>query len=95
VIRYPGAGAPLGRLFYTRAVMTETAPADVKIYHARDPRFPHDPTSDQLYKDERFEAYRALGESAARRALELSGRVLPRPSVDCPSAAPNSPLSSR
>jgi hypothetical protein len=74
-IAYPGDHAPAGKLYYARTVMTEGVPADVLAYHARNPRFPHDPTADQLYKDERFEAYRALGARAARSALDLSGRV--------------------
>jgi predicted acylesterase/phospholipase RssA len=71
-IRYPGAGAPAARLHYARTVMTAGSPADVLAYHQRDPRFPHDPTVDQLYKDERFEAYRALGARAARSALDAA-----------------------
>lgn len=74
-VTYPRADAPPAQLYYTRAVMTSDLPADVVSYHARDPRFPHDPTSDQLYADERFEAYRALGANAATHALRQSGRL--------------------
>jgi hypothetical protein len=36
------------------------------------PERPHDPTADQLYKDQRFEAYRALGARAAQNAVAAS-----------------------
>jgi hypothetical protein len=74
-VTYPGAGAPSGKIYFTRAVMTAGLPADVITYHRRDPRFPQDPTTDQLYHDQRFEAYRALGGCAATHALETSGRI--------------------
>jgi hypothetical protein len=73
-ITYPNEGAPPAKLYYARCVMTEDAPADVTVYHRRDPRFPHDPTADQLYTDQRFEAYRGLGALAAIKALEKSHR---------------------
>jgi hypothetical protein len=74
-VRYPGADAPTAHIYYARAVMTADVPADVLSYHARDPQFPHDSTSDQLYPDQRFEAYRALGACAAQHALRRSGRT--------------------
>ena len=74
-IEYPGEDAPPARIHFARAVMTAGLPADVAAYHARDPRFPQDPTTDQLYLDQRFEAYRALGASAATHALQQSGRL--------------------
>jgi hypothetical protein len=69
-IVYPN-GAPRGKLYYARLVMTEKVPTDVMAYKNRDTRFPHDPTTDQLYTDQRFEAYRALGAKAATSALTL------------------------
>ncbi len=68
-IRFPGG--ELGTLVYVRSVMTVTAPHDVRAYHELDPKFPHNSTGDQLYTDQRFEAYRALGRGAAQRALGL------------------------
>jgi hypothetical protein len=68
-VTFPGKGAPSGRLYYSRPVIAREASADVVAYHTRDPRFPHDPTGDQLYTDQRFEAYRALGVQAARSAI--------------------------
>lgn len=60
-----------GVLYYARNVMTSKAPWDVRARHVEDPTFPHDPTTDQLYTDQKFESYRALGARAATRALEL------------------------
>ena len=70
-IKYPGEHPLEATLYYARLVLTATAPADVLAYHSQDARFPHDPTTDQLYTDQRFEAYRALGADAALSALSL------------------------
>jgi hypothetical protein len=69
-IRYPDGTE--GRIYYARPAITESAPADVTVYHRQDDRFPRDPTGDQLYTGQRFEAYRALGLSAGRHALEAA-----------------------
>ncbi len=60
-----------GRLIYARTVVTKDAPWDVQAYHATDAKFPNDPTADQLYTDQKFEAYRALGYLAGRNAITL------------------------
>jgi hypothetical protein len=74
-IRYPPAddGTPglVGTLVYARTVMTEGVPWDVHAYHEADPTFPHHSTADQLYTDQKFEAYRELGWSAGHRAVKL------------------------
>jgi len=62
-----------GVLYYARNVMTSRAPWDVRARHIEDPTFPHDPTTDQLYTDQKFESYRALGAQAGTRALRLAG----------------------
>jgi hypothetical protein len=64
---------PEGRLVYVRNAMTETAPWDVRAHHKADPRFPNNPTIDQFYTDQKFEAYRVLGSRAAERATEEMG----------------------
>jgi hypothetical protein len=71
-IIYPGTDTPKATLYYARLVMTETTPPDAVAYHGTDPHFPHDPTTDQLYTDQRFEAYRALGANAASTAVSLA-----------------------
>ena len=68
-ITYPDGTA--GTLVYARTVMTAAAPWDVHAYHDADRAFPHDPTADQLYTDQKFEAYRALGACAGAHAYAL------------------------
>lgn len=58
-----------GNLIYVRSQVTADAPWDVRAYRQRYPRFPNDSTVNQLYTDEKFEAYRALGMHNARAAL--------------------------
>ncbi len=60
-----------GRLIYVRSVLTEGAPHDITAYHDLDPEFPHNSTGDQLYTDQRFEAYRKLGHRAGRDAVDV------------------------
>ncbi|HEX6456717.1 MAG TPA: hypothetical protein VF009_09400, partial [Solirubrobacterales bacterium] len=69
-IRYPGGTE--GHIYYARPTISKKAPPDVVVYHRQDPRFPRDPTGDQLYTGQRFEAYRALGLSAGRSAVEAA-----------------------
>lgn len=59
------------RLLYARTVVTGAATWDVLSFRRRDPRFPNHSTADQLYSDERFEAYRSLGRLAGREAVAL------------------------
>lgn len=61
-------GKKVGRLVYAPTVVTAKVPWDVLAYRAKDPVFPHHSTADQLYSDERFEAYRALGEHIGEKA---------------------------
>jgi hypothetical protein len=63
-------GGREGVLIYARCVMTADAPWDVVAHHREDPSFPHNSTVDQLYTDQKFESYRALGALAARNAVE-------------------------
>ena len=61
-------GVVVGRLVYAPTVLTHHVPWDVRAYKEADPVFPHHSTGDQLYTDQRFEAYRALGEYAGEKA---------------------------
>jgi hypothetical protein len=63
-------GEVVGRLVYAPTVLTHNVPWDVRAYKDADPIFPHHSTGDQLYTDQRFEAYRALGEHAGERARQ-------------------------
>jgi hypothetical protein len=71
-IKYPpedGKAGVKGKLVYVRNTMTAKAPMDVQAHHETDPRFPNNPTVDQLYTDQKFEAYRGLGEVAGANAI--------------------------
>jgi hypothetical protein len=76
-IKFPsteeGKEGVVGKLVYVRNAMTETVPWDVRAHHQADPRFPNNSTVDQLYTDQKFEAYRVLGSRAAKRATEAMG----------------------
>ncbi|HEU4736257.1 MAG TPA: patatin-like phospholipase family protein [Solirubrobacterales bacterium] len=73
-IKYPpranGEPGATGTLVYVRNTMTDRAPWDVRAHHESDPRFPNNPTVDQLYTDQKFEAYRVLGAKAGASAYE-------------------------
>jgi hypothetical protein len=58
-----------GVLIYARCVLTAKAPWDVMAHHNEDHSFPHNSTVDQLYTDQKFESYRALGEFVAGNAI--------------------------
>jgi len=60
---------PDGKLIYARQLLTAEAPQDVHAHAKRNPKFPHDPTSDQFLTDQSFESYRAIGRLAAENAL--------------------------
>ena len=68
--RFRYANGVPGVLVYARTVMTEAVPFDVTAYHEADPLFPHNSTADQLYNDQKFEAYRALGWCAGGHAAD-------------------------
>jgi hypothetical protein len=70
-------GEPSGRLILAKAGVTHSAPADVRSWKDRDAPFPTHGTVSQLYTEERFEAYRALGAHIARGAIETMRGVEP------------------
>jgi hypothetical protein len=74
-IRYPRG--QIGTLVYARTVVTPEAPYDVQAFRIRDKQFPHHSTLDQLYTDEKFEAYRELGAQAGRAAISEADRLRP------------------
>ena len=49
--------------------MTASAPWDVQAFQEKDKLFPNDSIFDQLFNDEKFQAYRALGARTTERAL--------------------------
>jgi hypothetical protein len=84
-----------GDLIFVKTAIIQEAPADVLAYRDRDPLFPSNPTTDQLYGDEKFEAYRRLGAFSADRALHQFDVVLaerggnPLPQAKPPSGRPS------
>ncbi len=59
-----------GVLVFAKAAITRDSPEDLKSYRERDTKFPTHPTSDQLFNDARFEAYRTMGAHAAMGAAK-------------------------
>ncbi|HZQ84331.1 MAG TPA: hypothetical protein VFA83_05815 [Acidimicrobiales bacterium] len=59
-----------GTLVHVKLGVPHDAPTDVLTFHRKHPTFPCDPTLNQLYTGERFDAYRTLGEFSAMRAVE-------------------------
>lgn len=58
-----------GVLIFAKAAVTKDAPWDVRAFHQSDKKFPNHSTFDQLFDDQKFESYRALGSHTARRAI--------------------------
>ena len=77
---------------YARTVMTETVPLDVTAYHEADPKFPHHSTADQLYTDQKFEAYRALGVSAGHHAAAMMVATPETPAAEVSANGGDDPL---
>ncbi len=71
-ITYPDGR--VGVLGVAKLAVTDDAPWDVRAYKLKDPRFPYHSTMDQLYDDQRFEAYRSLGRHTATRLLAAMDR---------------------
>jgi hypothetical protein len=69
-IRYPHQQQD-AKLVYAKAVLSTESSWDLHAFKARDARFPNHSTSQQVFTDEQFEAYRTLGYEAGCRAIEL------------------------
>lgn len=65
--------APAGTLLYVKSSLTGDEPADVRVYAARNPEFPHQTTADQWFDESQFESYRALGYHIIQSVLEAAG----------------------
>jgi hypothetical protein len=66
-------------MLYVKLALTGGEPAYVHDYRRENPDFPHQTTGDQIYEEEQFEAYRALGECALEGLFreELTGAAPP------------------
>lgn len=60
-IHYPDVDGP-SWLIYAKTSLTGDEPAELIRYAESDKEFPHNPTSNQFYSPDMFEAYRQLGE---------------------------------
>jgi hypothetical protein len=72
LIDYPGVTdntRETGVLIYIKASLSGDENDYVMAYKAAHPSFPHESTMDQLFTEEQFEAYRALGEHITGRFL--------------------------
>jgi hypothetical protein len=59
-----------GKIVYVPTVFSENLPWDVRALKEEDRRFPHHSTTDQLFTDQKFEAYRTLGYRGAEAAMK-------------------------
>jgi hypothetical protein len=67
-VLYPDGKAP-GKLIYLTTTFTKGLPADLYGYKLAHPKFPDEPTSDQFFDEQQFEAYRELGYQIAADML--------------------------
>lgn len=76
-------GAKWGWMLYLKLAMVGYGPGYVMEYKRTHPEFPHQTTAEQIYDEERFEAYRALGEAAAESFFvpELFDESTPHPTL--------------
>jgi hypothetical protein len=74
LIRYPGGGE--GWIVLAKLCVPKTAPFDIVDLARTLPAFPNHPTADQLYTDQKFEAYRALGHHLGERAVAMAARIV-------------------
>ncbi len=71
-----------GRLIIVKAGVPTNAPWSIRAYQAQHSKFPCDPTLDQLFDGDRFDAYRELGRFSAGEALKAvnpDGTAVPPP----------------
>jgi hypothetical protein len=62
-----------GSIVIVKAGVPENAPWSIRSFHLQNPKFPCDPTLDQLYDAERFDAYRELGSFSMAQAVDALG----------------------
>ena len=77
-----------GTIVYAPTVMTKDLPWDVRAFKKRDDVFPHHSTVDQLFSDQKFEAYRVLGRYAGISAINAMDAALKKPQATVTATAP-------
>jgi hypothetical protein len=65
----------MGVLIYIKASLSGDENDYVTAYKAGHPTFPHETTMEQLFSEEQFECYRALGEHIGRRMISGMDKV--------------------
>jgi hypothetical protein len=95
VLRYTRSNPEVtGKIVYAPTVMTAGLPWDVQAFKRKDDVFPHHSTVDQLFTDQKFEAYRVLGYYAGQTAMDemdAASRPVAEPSAPAGSPAPAGP----
>jgi hypothetical protein len=85
-IDYPpppgGTERETGRLLYIKASVDGEENETIREYRARHPDFPHESTADQVFEEDQFEAYRALGFHIGEKLLGSEGDRPTAPSAD-------------
>lgn len=76
-IQYPHGGK--GILIYVKSSLSGDENDYIVDYKRRFPRYPHETTADQLFSEEQFEVYRALGFHAVNELFSGNDRVGMRP----------------
>lgn len=61
-VDYDDGRAPPSTLLYIKPTLRREDPSDLREYHAKNPAFPHQPTTDQFFDEAQWESYRKLGE---------------------------------
>jgi hypothetical protein len=71
----PGGERQRGVLVYIKSSLSGDENDYIMAYKARNPAFPQESTMEQLFSEEQFEAYRALGEHIGRRLCDGADHV--------------------
>jgi hypothetical protein len=72
----PASARQLGWMLYIKLALLGTESSYVLDYRRENPLFPHQTTADQFFDEAQFEAYRKLGETAARSFLPARAQEL-------------------
>ncbi len=65
-----------GLLVVLKPTLIENLPQDIYSYKMNNPSFPQQPTSDQFFDEQQFEAYRELGRKIVSHLIEKEGQEL-------------------
>ncbi len=87
-LTYTRGSSQTGRIVYAPTVMSTGLPWDLKAFKRSDDEFPHHSTLDQLFTDQKFEAYRMLGWEAAKSAIEAMHPPVVKPAAGNGSGGP-------